>query len=126
MRVCVYGKDYFKASADVRKAVLYGAEELYRRICCYENENVEFDMIFNDDKVKYDKHGKFYTYKFQRFNMQLRILYAYLKIDGVPTILIADFFVKKRTSKIYINKFDSANTLEPMDLYRESTEIYSN
>ena len=107
MKICISCKDYFKESVEVRKAIISGVNALYARICSYEEQNISFDRIFNDDKVKYDKHGQFYTFKFQKSNMQLRILYAYLIIDGVPVVLVADFFVKKRNSKEYIDRFDS-------------------
>ena len=125
MNICVSCKGYFKESKDVQKAIVSGVETLYGRIQNYENQNVEFNMIFNDDKVKYDKHGQFYTFKFQKSNMQLRLLYSYLIIDCMPVIVIADFFVKKRNSKDYIDKFDSLNKVNPLDLYSNSKVVYS-
>lgn len=125
MNICVSCKGYFKESKDVQKAIVSGVETLYGRIQNYENQNVEFNMIFNDDKVKYDKHGQFYTFKFQKSNMQLRLLYSYLIIDCMPVIVIADFFVKKRNSKDYIDKFDSLNKVNPLDLYMKSKVVYS-
>ena len=109
----------------MQKAVIYGVEALYGRICSYEQKGIEFDRIFNDDKVKYDKHGQFYTFKFQKSNMQLRILYAYIIVDCVPVIIVADFFVKKKDSKRYIRRFDSANALPPAELYDEAVVVYS-
>lgn len=55
---------------------------LYERIKMYEKQSVAFNRIFNDDKVKYDKHGKLFTYKNQKFNMQLRIIYSYFIDDN--------------------------------------------
>ena len=125
MNICVSCKAYFKESKEVQKAIVSGVETLYGRIQNYENQNVEFNMIFNDDKVKYDKHGQFYTFKFQKSNMQLRVLYSYLIIDCAPVVIIADFFVKKRNSKDYIGKFDSLNKVNPLDLYSNSKVVYS-
>lgn len=125
MNICVSCKDYFKESKEVQKAIVSGVETLYGRIQNYENQKVEFNMIFNDDKVKYDKHGQFYTFKFQKSNMQLRVLYSYLIIDCVPIVVVADFFVKKRNSKDYIDKFDSLNKVNPLDLYTKSKIVYS-
>lgn len=124
MDIYVSCKDYFKDSKEVQKALVNGAESLYIRIQNYESQNIEFNRIFNDDKVKYDKHGKFYTFKFQKSNMQLRILYSYIIIDCTPIIMIADYFVKKRTSKEYINRFDVMNSVEPIDLYSKAKCVY--
>ena len=125
MNICVSCKDYFKESKEVQKAIVSGVETLYGRIQNYEEQNIDFNLIFNDDKVKYDKHGQFYTFKFQKSNMQLRVLYSYLIIDCVPVLVIADFFVKKRNSKDYIEKFDSVNKVNPLDLYAKSKVVYS-
>ena len=125
MYICMSCKDYFKESKEVQKAIVSGVETLYGRIQNYENQNIEFNMIFNDDKVKYDKHGQFYTFKFQKSNMQLRVLYAYIVIDCIPVIVVADFFIKKRNSKNYIDRFDSVNKANPLDLYNKSKVVYS-
>lgn len=125
MNICVSCKDYFKESKEVQKAIVSGVETLYGRIQNYEEQNIDFNRIFNDDKVKYDKHGQFYTFKFQKSNMQLRVLYSYLIVDCVPVLVIADFFVKKRNSKDYIEKFDSVNKVNPLDLYAKSKVVYS-
>lgn len=125
MNICVSCKDYFKESKEVQKAIVSGVETLYGRIQNYEEQNIDFNRIFNDDKVKYDKHGQFYTFKFQKSNMQLRVLYSYLIVDCVPVLVIADFFVKKRNSKDYIDKFDSVNKVNPLDLYMKSKVVYS-
>lgn len=125
MNICVSCKDYFKESKEVQKAIVSGVETLYGRIQNYEEQNIDFNRIFNDDKVKYDKHGQFYTFKFQKSNMQLRVLYSYLIVDCVPVVVIADFFVKKRNSKDYIDKFDSVNKVNPLDLYMKSKVVYS-
>lgn len=125
MNICVSCKDYFKESKEVQKAIVSGVETLYGRIQNYEEQNIGFERIFNDDKVKYDKHGQFYTFKFQKSNMQLRVLYSYLIVDCVPVLVIADFFVKKRNSKDYIDKFDSVNKVNPLDLYAKSKVVYS-
>jgi hypothetical protein len=125
MNICVSCKGYFKESKEVQKAIVSGVEILYGRIQNYEEQNIGFERIFNDDKVKYDKHGQFYTFKFQKSNMQLRVLYSYLIVDCVPVLVIADFFVKKRNSKDYIDKFDSLSKVNPLDLYAKSKVVYS-
>lgn len=123
MIISVSCKEYFKEPKEVQKAIVSGIEILYARIRSYEEQNIEFNRIFNDDKVKYDKHGQFYTFKFQKSNMQLRVLYSYLIIDHIPIIVVADFFVKKKDSKNYISKFDSVNNINPLDLYYRSKII---
>lgn len=125
MNICVSCKGYFKESKEVQKAIVSGVEILYGRIQNYEEQNIGFERIFNDDKVKYDKHGQFYTFKFQKSNMQVRVLYSYLIVDCVPVLVIADFFVKKRNSKDYIDKFDSLSKVNPLDLYAKSKVVYS-
>ena len=64
MKIYVGCKEYFKESKEVQKAIISGVMMLYGRIQNYEEQNIEFNRIFNDDKVKYDKHGQFYTFKF--------------------------------------------------------------
>ncbi len=85
----------------------------------YKNQGVSFEKIFNDDHVKYDKHGQFYTFKYQRNNIQIRILYAYITVDETEIIMITDYFVKKKNDKSYIKQFDKANNLNPKDIYYE-------
>lgn len=126
MKIFIYNKTYFKESYEIHSAIKKGAEALYGRIRRYEEQNIEFCRIFNDDKIKYDKHGQFYTFKYKRSNLQLRILYSYMVIDGVPVILVADYFVKKRDSKKYISRFDFANDLNPLEVYSQSTEVCMN
>jgi len=113
MKKIIMSKKYNKESAEVKKAILKSIDELYDRIRLYENQGIDFNHIFNDDKVKYDKHGEFFTYKCKKANSQLRILYAYMIIDGEPVFLIADFCVKKRNNKKYIKQFDNLNDCDP-------------
>ena len=100
MKLYILKKDYNKESREIQKAIMSSMEVLLRRIKEYEKQGVCFNRIFNDDKIKYDKHGKFFTYKSQKSNMQLRILYSYLSIGDEPVFLIADYHVKKRTRRI--------------------------
>lgn len=125
MEIYIYGKEYFKESKEVQNAIISGVQNLYNRIHLYEMQNVEFNRIFNDDKIKYDKHGQFYTFKFQKSNMQIRVLYTYFIINFVPVIVVADFFIKKRSSKEYITKFDFANEISPEYVYERSKVVYS-
>lgn len=123
MEICVYKKDYFKESNEIQKAIVLAMENLYERIRLHETQNTPFERIFNDDKVKYDKHGKFYTFKCQKSNVQLRILYAYLLLNGEPILVIADYITKKKNNKNYIKQFDEANSWEPYNIYSGSKLI---
>lgn len=117
MEIYVCNRNYFKESNTVKNAIVLAINTLYTRISSYEAQNISFSHIFNDPSVKYDKHGDFYTLKSQKSNMQLRILYSYMIIDGRAIILIADFFIKKKNSKEYIRQFDSVNHIDPMVAY---------
>lgn len=123
MNIYVYGKDFFKENATVQKAILSAVDALSRRISAYEAQNIEFSRIFNDPTVKYDKHGEFFTFKSQKSNMQIRLLYTYLTIEDQKIIVIADFHIKKRNSKDYIRQFDAVNRLDPMDAYSRSIPV---
>lgn len=116
MKLYICKKDYNKESKEVKEAIRSSVEMLYERIKMYENQGITFNRIFNDDKVKYDKHGKFFTFKIQKSNMQLRILYSYFLDNNEAVFLIADYFIKKKNKKDYIKKFDVANNWEPFDM----------
>ena len=110
MKILVYKKDFFKESVEVRKAIIDSIYDLYTRIQLYQSQNIEFDKIYNDDKIKYDKNGnELFTYKCQKANVQLRILYGYKIIHKEPVFLIADYAIKKKNNKKYIKVFDKFN-----------------
>lgn len=115
MKLYICKNDYNKEPKEVKEAIRNSVEMLYERIKMYENQGITFNRIFNDDKVKYDKHGKFFTFKNQKSNMQLRILYSYFLDNNEAVFLIADYFIKKKNKKDYIKKFDVANNWEPFD-----------
>ena len=123
MKIYVIKKDYIKESKEVRNAIMNSMEVLFNRITEYEKQGVCFERIFNDDKIKYDKHGKFFTFKSQKSNIQLRILYSYMLIGQEPVFLIADYYVKKKKKKDYIKKFDIANNWEPFELINKAYSI---
>jgi len=91
---------------------------LSKRILAYENQNISFNAIFNDDYVKYDKHGEFYTFKSQKCNIQLRILYAYITVNNEPAILVVDYWIKKKSSKDYITRFDNYNDVSALVMFQ--------
>ncbi len=123
MKLYICKKDYIKESREVKEAIRSSIDMLYERIRMYEDQGVSFNRIFNDDKVKYDKHGKFFTFKNQKSNMQLRILYSYFIDDNEAVFLIADYFIKKKNKKDYIKKFDAANKWEPFDMLNRAYSI---
>lgn len=123
MLIYVYKKDYKKESVEVQNAIVNSIKVLYKRIRVYENQGVTFERIFNDDKVKYDKHGEFFTFKCQKSNVQLRILYTYFVYKQEPIVLIADYFVKKKNNKNYIKKFDYVNAWDPMCVFKSSFSV---
>lgn len=123
MKLYICKKDYIKESREVKEAIRSSIDMLYERIRMYENQGVSFNRIFNDDKVKYDKHGKFFTFKNQKSNMQLRILYSYFIDDNEAVFLIADYFIKKKNKKDYIKRFDVVNKWEPFDLLNRALSI---
>lgn len=123
MKLYICKKDYIKESREVKEAIRSSIDMLYERIRVYENQGVSFNRIFNDDKVKYDKHGKFFTFKNQKSNMQLRILYSYFIDDNEAVFLIADYFIKKKNKKDYIKRFDAVNKWEPFDLLNRALSI---
>ena len=125
MNICVYKNDYFKETSDIQRAIIRGVCSLYERITLYENQNVPFERIFNDERVKYDKHGDFYTFKCKKSDLQLRILYTYIVVDATPVIIVADFFVKEKNNKKYIKQFESARYLDPYTVYECSRCVVS-
>ena len=99
MKVVVYKKDFYKENPTVKTVIFDAVRFLGNRIEAYEKQNVSFDKIFNDDKIKYDKHGEFYTFKYHKEHIQIRILYAYVIVDNVAVIILADYIQKKKNNK---------------------------
>lgn len=116
MKIHIYNKRFHKETKQIKNAIVKALNTLYERISAYERQGTDFNHIFNDDKVKYDKHGQFYTFKCKRNDVQLRLLYAYFEFDGEPTLLLADYYIKKQDNKEYIRLFDSVNNSNPLVL----------
>ncbi len=123
MDIYVYKKEFFRESPDVRATIVLAAEALYGKIAVYESHDIPFGKIFNDDHVKYDKNGDFYTFKFSRSNIQLRLLYTYLIIEGNSVMLIADYAIKKKNNKNYIKQFEYAKTLNAIEVFEQSKMV---
>ncbi len=120
MKIYVYTKDFFKINSDLKKTILSAINIVYIRIKEYEKQGIPFNKIFNDEKLKYDKHGEFFTYKTSSHNVQLRILYTFLNVDGEDVIVLGDFALKKKNDKRYIKSFDKANSWQAREIFRES------
>jgi len=58
--------------------------------------------------------------------MQLRILYAYIFVKDVPTIIVTDFFIKKKNNKQYIKMFEYAKNLNSYEVFENSKFLTSN
>ena len=116
MKIHIYNKRFHKETKQIKNAIVKALNTLYERISAYERQGTDFNHIFNDDKVKYDKHGQFYTFKCKRNDVQLRLLYAYFEFDGEHTLLLADYYIKKQDNKEYIRLFDSVNNSNPLVL----------
>lgn len=107
IRICT--KQFLKEKKELQEAIISSVKDLLERIQAYEKQGVGFEKIFNDDCVKYDKHGDFFMFKCHKGKFQLRILYAYLKIAEETVVFIVDYFIKKKNNKKYIEKFDVWN-----------------
>ena len=120
MEIYAATKNYRKEEKSVQNAILSGLQQLAERIQLYESQGIEFHKIYNDDIVKYDQHGQFFTYKCHKGRMQMRILYAYVWVKERPVILVVDYFLKKKPKKDYIKWFDNWNELDPIKEYENS------
>ena len=113
IRICT--KQFLKEKKELQEAIISSVKDLLERIQAYEKQGVGFEKIFNDDCVKYDKHGDFYTFKCHKGKFQLRIMYAYLTAVEEATIFVVDYFIKKKNNKKYIGKFDAWNKVNVVD-----------
>lgn len=111
-----------KEEVYTKRAIMLSIKHLIRLIEKVNEEKIPFDKIFNNEKLKYDKHGDFYTFKDHKQQIQIRLLYSYIPINNQPHIIIADYHIKKRTNKKYIEQFDKYNNINPIDIYNQSSE----
>lgn len=121
MKILVHKKAFFKEAIEVKNAIISAIYDLYDRINLYQHQGVEFCKIFNDERVKYDKHGdELFTYKCQKSNIQIRILYCYKVVNNVPVFIVVDYVIKKKNNKQYIRSFDRYNECTFNDLIKSS------
>lgn len=123
MEMYVYNTDYFKSSSELQNSIKNAVKNIFERISQYEQQGVAFDKVFNDDKLKYDQYGDFYTYKYSRNTLQLRVLYTYLIVNSVSVIVVVDFYVKKKNNKKYIKKFELIKDENPKLIYEKSNFV---
>lgn len=123
MNLTIYDatKKLRKEKRELRKAVLSSAYRLGQRIVNYQNTGIKFESIYNDDHVKYDKHGNFYTYKSHNSNKsQIRLLYLCKQSDNETVIIIVDYTEKRKTDKSYILKFDLFDRVNAAEYIRNA------
>lgn len=105
-------KQYRKEDQLTQRSINSSLARLSLKIAA-EGGNVQ--NIFNTDSVIYDRiNDQIYIYKAHGVNnIQLRIVYAYEKINGEPIIYLIDYTIKKSNDKQYISnmnkKFKTTN-----------------
>ena len=117
-----------KQNRNLKNEVLRAAKRVGERIVEYYNEGITFENIYNDNVVKYDKHGCFFTYKHHgRNKSQIRLLYACLQDKDKTTIIVVDFFEKRDSSrsntKEHIKIFDCYNSINLQRYFLQNKSI---
>lgn len=117
-----------KQNRNLKNEVLRAARRVGERIVEYSNEGITFENIYNDNVVKYDKHGCFFTYKHHGKNKsQIRLLYACLQDKDKTTIIVVDFFEKRDSSrsntKEHIKIFDCYNSINLQRYFLQNKSI---
>lgn len=117
-----------KQNRNLKNEVLRAAKRVGERIVDYSNEGISFENIYNDNVVKYDKHGCFFTYKHHGKNKsQIRLLYACLQDKDRTTIIVVDFFEKRDSSrsntKEHIKIFDCYNSINLQRYFLQNKSI---
>ena len=117
-----------KESMDFQRNFIQSITELGRKIISkYEINGENFNNIFNDNSIKYDKHGNdFWVYKSHgKNNSQMRILYSCIQDSEYTYIFVIDYMEKRkgnmgRCVKDHIQKFSKYNTMKLEELYNIS------
>lgn len=117
-----------KQNRNLKNEVLRAAKRVGERIVEYSNEGISFENIYNDNVVKYDKHGCFFTYKHHgRNKSQIRLLYACLQDKDKTTIIVVDFFEKRDSSrsntKEHIKIFNCYNSINLQRYFLQNKSI---
>ena len=112
---------YFKADKNLQRYINNGLKKIYTTIKQFEENGVPFEKIFNCDSLIYDKIKNYYTFKYHApDNTQLRILYTYKNENGVSTLKLVHFKVKRNNDKDYIKFFTDYinNFSDTEDVYK--------
>lgn len=125
---CACLKKLNKQNRNLKNEVLRAAKRVGERIVEYYNEGITFENIYNDNVVKYDKHGCFFTYKHHgRNKSQIRLLYVCLQDKDKTTIIVVDFFEKRDSSrsntKEHIKIFDCYNSINLQRYFLQNKSI---
>ena len=125
---CACLKKLNKQNRNLKNEVLRAAKRVGERIVEYYNEGITFENIYNDNVVKYDKHGCFFTYKHHgRNKSQIRLLYACLHDKDKTTIIVVDFFEKRDSSRSntreHIKIFDYYNSISLQRYFLQNKSI---
>lgn len=117
-----------KQNRNLKNEVLRAARRIGERIVEYSNEGITFENIYNDNVVKYDKHGCFFTYKHHgRNKSQIRLLYTCLQDNDKTTIIVVDFFEKRDSSRSntreHIKIFDYYNSISLQRYFLQNKSI---
>ena len=98
---------YDKASPSLRKDIDKALEKLVYLIEEQDNYGIPFEKIFNNDTIKYDcLDNNFFTFKFSKGSIQLRLLYRFVRLQEDSVIELHDFHHKNRDDKSYIKEFE--------------------
>lgn len=98
IKVCA--NKFNKENNELKNNINNSLESLAKKINQYHNNGIDFIHIFNDNAVKYDKHGEFFTYKYHgKNNCQLRVLYACIQDNNITYIFLIDYMEKRRNEK---------------------------
>lgn len=100
-------KEYDKANKDLQRLLKKSLERLIGFIKDYEEHDVPFEKIFNNEVIKHNVLSeKFFTFKTHGpDSSQLRLLYEFKRENDDIYIILHKFFVKRRTSNEYLSDF---------------------
>lgn len=129
MKVILYSsnKNFAKENPNIKKSLIKALNKLSKKVETYYSFGITFERIIDDDTVKYDKCGDFFTYKFmdsQGKCIQLRILYHCTTINNEIKIYLIDYCIKRNYDKSYIKEFEKiGKQLTIEKVLSQATEI---